>query len=73
MTMMQSSTSYGPVVPRPGEAAETDRLLRLAMALGHSARRSEDNVIALGERIAIAPQYLRSAPREYAASFVQAP
>ena len=27
---------------------------------------------ALGERIAIAPQYLRSAPREYAASFVQA-
>ena len=28
---------------------------------------------ALGERIAIAPQYLRSAPREYAASFVQAP
>ncbi|MEI2795481.1 NADH:flavin oxidoreductase/NADH oxidase [Pseudoxanthomonas sp. F11] len=27
---------------------------------------------ALGERIAIAPQYLRSAPREHAASFVQA-
>jgi hypothetical protein len=52
MTTMQCSTSYGPVVPPPGEAAETDRLLRLATALRHSARRSEDNVIALGERIA---------------------
>ena len=28
--------------------------------------------VALGERIAIAPQYLRSAPREHAAHFVQA-
>ncbi|HEV7269346.1 NADH:flavin oxidoreductase/NADH oxidase [Pseudoxanthomonas sp.] len=28
--------------------------------------------VALGERIAIAPQYLRSAPREHAANFVQA-
>ena len=52
-----------------GTVVALDSLLA-AQTLWHAGRAS---AAALGERIAIAPQYLRSAPREYAASFVQAP
>ena len=47
-------------------------MIALARAVLYDPRWPWHAAAALGETIAIAPQYLRSAPREVAASFVQA-
>lgn len=46
--------------------------IALARGILYDPRWPWHAAVALGERIAIAPQYLRSAPREHAANFVQA-
>ncbi|KRA55120.1 oxidoreductase [Pseudoxanthomonas sp. Root65] len=46
--------------------------IALARGILYDPRWPWHAAVALGERIAIAPQYLRSAPREHAANFAQA-
>ena len=52
--------------------AEAADAIAIARAVLYDPRWPWHAAASLGETIAIAPQYLRSAPREVAASFVEA-